>query len=942
MQRALAVLLMCVPFAVGCDDGGAPSGPATRDAERPDAAPMDATPPDAAPADASPTDASSPDAVPPDAAPADAAPTDAAPPDAAPDLGPPTPGDEDRDGYTVDEGDCDNANAAVFPGAPERCDALDNDCDGEVDGQVVSCFDGDPSLLGSGACLPGTRACTAGVEGPCVGQTLPRDEVCGDAIDDDCDGEADDGCDADGDGFTGVQGDCNDADVNINPRVDEVCDAIDNDCDGVVDLLATPCFDGPPGTLNVGVCRGGSQTCAAGVFGVCQGQVLPAAGEACGDGTDDDCDGRTDEGCEALDPACALIDLASPVTVTTPCVATGSEAQGLVVVQLRDVNGQALTNRSVEIQFQPALPLAFRNVLSTGGTYFRGFTPTELPQVSNAVVTVACGVSRVALRSRPEVRVVDGAPLGVSLITSGCPLSGDLRVNVTDAESGALIPNAFLMAGTLPENRLQENASDAIRGLPGARPNHVTAGDGRPKLLDYSGRLSGPTTVTVGANGYENVTLSGVNASALTVPLRRIAPEFRPDVRVEGRLTDFDSLRLDRQIDAGLVLRSFDLPFLTTFNLSRLFGRAQCWDPLQEGVAGGLVGETIVPGNLYVPRQRENLLLLPLTIAEHAFTLTPFAPGTDDIVGLTGKAPAQEVFDLLSSPDASLNELFSLLSLREIGVARNQRVEADVLDLTIPLSQPLVENAACSVDNAPPGTSVVCVAAGDWSGRAGAGRLFPMGFAGVSPAELDAARGPVVAPLTTVAPEGVFRGIGYVGAAVSLYLDPELAPPGQAAGISTVLDRGGLDADGGTTVADTFFDIPTVSRDGRSINWGAIENATSPLAQVCKVELVRSVRDLYDPGECVGAAATGLQLPLWTSYVRGDLGTIELPALPDSWPRAATGGVVDVEATPEEDRVFFRVSCLGLDPGSSFDFDRGDFRALVEDLTHITLNERYY
>ena len=40
--------------------------------------------------------------------------------------------DRDRDGYLSYE-DCDDANPAVHPGAPETCDKLDNDCNGKAD-----------------------------------------------------------------------------------------------------------------------------------------------------------------------------------------------------------------------------------------------------------------------------------------------------------------------------------------------------------------------------------------------------------------------------------------------------------------------------------------------------------------------------------------------------------------------------------------------------------------------------------------------------------------------------------------------------------------------------------------------------------------------------------------------------------------------------------------
>ncbi len=41
--------------------------------------------------------------------------------------------DEDGDGFCPADGDCNDANAAVHPGARERCDNLDNDCDGQID-----------------------------------------------------------------------------------------------------------------------------------------------------------------------------------------------------------------------------------------------------------------------------------------------------------------------------------------------------------------------------------------------------------------------------------------------------------------------------------------------------------------------------------------------------------------------------------------------------------------------------------------------------------------------------------------------------------------------------------------------------------------------------------------------------------------------------------------
>lgn len=73
----------------------------------------------------------------------------ATPLDTDTDTDPPTPLDADGDGFTEEDGDCDDTSAAVYPGASETAegdddegDGLDNDCDGVVDEGTTS-FDDD-------------------------------------------------------------------------------------------------------------------------------------------------------------------------------------------------------------------------------------------------------------------------------------------------------------------------------------------------------------------------------------------------------------------------------------------------------------------------------------------------------------------------------------------------------------------------------------------------------------------------------------------------------------------------------------------------------------------------------------------------------------------------------------------------------------------------------
>ncbi len=139
--------------------------------------------------------------------------------------GAPSNADEDGDGVTIAGGDCNDDDPDIYPGAPERCNGVDDDCQGGPDADEAD-DDGDGSRLCDGDCDDTN------------GDVYPgAPEIC-DGLDSDCDGTNQDNADADADGLSVCDGDCDDTNDQVNPDGVEVCgDGLDNDCEGTVDQI---------------------------------------------------------------------------------------------------------------------------------------------------------------------------------------------------------------------------------------------------------------------------------------------------------------------------------------------------------------------------------------------------------------------------------------------------------------------------------------------------------------------------------------------------------------------------------------------------------------------------------------------------------------------------------------------------------------------------------
>ncbi|MCB9640067.1 MAG: hypothetical protein H6728_04615 [Myxococcales bacterium] len=214
-------------------------------------------------------------------------------------------------------------------------DNLDNNCDGRVnegclceDGKTQDCYTGPANTQDIGVCRKGQQTCQGGVWGECRGAQTPTPERCN-QLDDDCDGIVDNRCGSCGDGairscvadtpslqgpcleglqvcYNGIWSQC----FNQTQPKEEICDGIDNDCNGKIDDNCQSCKPGfsrecrdrfeEPEKAGIGKCHAGIQVCLFDpteqkyAFGPCLDQVIPET-EVCFNSQDDDCDGKTDE-----------------------------------------------------------------------------------------------------------------------------------------------------------------------------------------------------------------------------------------------------------------------------------------------------------------------------------------------------------------------------------------------------------------------------------------------------------------------------------------------------------------------------------------------------------------------------------------------------------------------------------------------------------------------
>ncbi len=226
--------------------------------------------------------------------------------------------------------DCNDGDPTIFPGAEERCDAVDNDCDDQVDEDLPEV----PCNRQLGVCANTTVACIGGTYPDCgdagvYPATFEATEASCDGLDNDCDGEADpeticeceageiQRCGTDVGACTAgarVCGDDSRWSECVQTSIGAAC-ASDDDCGergrcveevlNARDSVFDDCTAENPDGCRRQVCRtfAGTTACEdddgcgdgeACVLGFCEPETVESVDELC-NGIDDDCDGAIDD-----------------------------------------------------------------------------------------------------------------------------------------------------------------------------------------------------------------------------------------------------------------------------------------------------------------------------------------------------------------------------------------------------------------------------------------------------------------------------------------------------------------------------------------------------------------------------------------------------------------------------------------------------------------------
>ena len=257
-------------------------------------------------------------------------------------------------GYVSNNTDCNDSDPAVYPGATEVCNGVDDNCNNQIDEGLLSAYYADTDVDGYGDAGSSVQSCTqpAGYvttntdcNDSSAAVNVGATEVCN-GIDDNCSNQIDEGllstyyADTDVDGYgdagSSVQAcsqpagyvttntDCNDSNAAVNPGATEVCNGVDDNCNNQIDegLTFTNYYvdtDGDgygAGTATNACSQPAGYVTTNTDCNNSNAAVNPGTTESCNTAYDDNCNGLINEGCQV----CPGGENPSTATTITPAL----------------------------------------------------------------------------------------------------------------------------------------------------------------------------------------------------------------------------------------------------------------------------------------------------------------------------------------------------------------------------------------------------------------------------------------------------------------------------------------------------------------------------------------------------------------------------------------------------------------------------------------------
>ena len=375
--------------------------------------------------------------------------------------------DPDADGDGVDSAecggtDCDDGDPERFPGATEVCDDDDEDCDPDTVGDTDADFDEAISAVccngdvcgtdcndSAAAIFPGATEVCNGVDDDCdtiSDEDLPTFSFVPDCDEDNFGGDgtpmvacgapagAPPSCDSGGAWVT-TTGDCDDDDPSRNPGNTEVCNGIDDECDGDIDDImdeTVVCMAGETGACMNACGVPGTGTCAADCLGFDCSSELTEICNYC----DDDGDGNFNEdallaGFTATGEFYSCPSATSPVFGAAICdTADASPPSGRFVLEATLLDGTT-NNQAGAVWFTPSDWVVGWGTIDVTVTLSARTVPTGGPMLAETVL------------GGWAVILGDGTPGVGSAANRGVPVNAGLVANWFWA-------NAYLGCGPNP------------------------------------------------------------------------------------------------------------------------------------------------------------------------------------------------------------------------------------------------------------------------------------------------------------------------------------------------------------------------------------------------------------------------------------------------------------------------------------------------------------